>query len=59
MKLFSDVELEGLCGSSIFQAIPKEKYCHIFECLKANKAVLKEAVFFTGLEAVKNMPASC
>lgn len=41
MKLFSDEELEGLCGSSIFQAIPKEKYCHIFECLKANKAVFE------------------
>ena len=56
MKLFSDEDLVGLYGSSIFQAIPEEKYCHVFACLKADKAALKRAVFFTGLEAAKNMP---
>ena len=48
MNLFSDEELAGLYGSSIFQAIPEEKYCHVFACLKADKAAFEEGSILYG-----------
>ena len=48
MKLFSDEDLVGLYGSSIFQEIPEEKYCHVFACLKADKAAFEEGSILYG-----------